>query len=224
MRCNKCNVDLGEEYTYCPLCGADAVDEPPKIEGMKTSEYPVVTYKNFPKSVTKYYFIVAAALVLVGGIIEKFVRGSFDISMFAAFVFPCIWSLVVRPIAKKYMNIGIFILSNTITFSLLILYVSSVLMSGFSTSISSGLPMLFLCSMTLTLLFALIFKDSRYDLVIYLFTFWSLALISLIITLVESWSILLPCIATAAGILFMLVLAILSPKEFAEEFKARFHA
>ena len=25
MRCNECNVDLGEEYTKCPLCGADAV-------------------------------------------------------------------------------------------------------------------------------------------------------------------------------------------------------
>lgn len=42
MRCKECNVDLGEEYTVCPLCGAQAVDEPPRLEGMRTSEYPPV--------------------------------------------------------------------------------------------------------------------------------------------------------------------------------------
>ncbi|MDD6021187.1 MAG: hypothetical protein ACI4GA_02110 [Acutalibacteraceae bacterium] len=40
MRCNECNVDLGEEYTKCPLCGADAVADEPKLKGLKTAEYP----------------------------------------------------------------------------------------------------------------------------------------------------------------------------------------
>lgn len=40
MRCNECNVDLGEEYTKCPLCGADASPDEPKLKGIKTAEYP----------------------------------------------------------------------------------------------------------------------------------------------------------------------------------------
>ena len=39
MRCKECNVDLGENYTKCPLCGAEAVDEAPVIEGNGTAEY-----------------------------------------------------------------------------------------------------------------------------------------------------------------------------------------
>lgn len=40
MRCLECNVDLGENYKKCPLCGAAAVDEVPLVEGITTAEYP----------------------------------------------------------------------------------------------------------------------------------------------------------------------------------------
>lgn len=40
MRCPDCNVDLGEEYTRCPLCGAKASEEAPVLKGFKTAEYP----------------------------------------------------------------------------------------------------------------------------------------------------------------------------------------
>ncbi|MBE6784259.1 MAG: hypothetical protein E7536_09665 [Ruminococcaceae bacterium] len=40
MRCTECNVDLGENVTVCPLCGAKAADEKPLIENMKVAEYP----------------------------------------------------------------------------------------------------------------------------------------------------------------------------------------
>lgn len=40
MRCKDCNVDLGENLKTCPLCGAEASDEKPVIEGMKVAEYP----------------------------------------------------------------------------------------------------------------------------------------------------------------------------------------
>lgn len=39
-RCMHCDVDLGEEYTICPLCGSKAVSENKKIPGFKTAEYP----------------------------------------------------------------------------------------------------------------------------------------------------------------------------------------
>lgn len=39
-RCANCDVDLGEEYTICPLCKSKAVCEDKKISGFKTAEYP----------------------------------------------------------------------------------------------------------------------------------------------------------------------------------------
>lgn len=39
-RCKNCNVDLGEEYTVCPLCYSKAQNEPKQIYGFKTAEYP----------------------------------------------------------------------------------------------------------------------------------------------------------------------------------------
>ena len=40
MRCVKCNVDLDEKTTVCPLCGEKASEEKPVLEGIKTAEYP----------------------------------------------------------------------------------------------------------------------------------------------------------------------------------------
>lgn len=44
MRCNKCNVDLGETYTLCPLCGEKASNEAPLLKGFTVAPYP----KNSP--------------------------------------------------------------------------------------------------------------------------------------------------------------------------------
>ena len=44
-RCLYCNVDLGEEYNICPLCGKPAVCADKKIHGFKTAEYPE-TFKH----------------------------------------------------------------------------------------------------------------------------------------------------------------------------------
>lgn len=40
-RCLQCDVDLGEEYTVCPLCGIKAQNAAKKIDGLKTAEYPL---------------------------------------------------------------------------------------------------------------------------------------------------------------------------------------
>lgn len=44
MRCRKCNVDLAETYTLCPLCGEKASDDAPLLEGLTVAPYP----KNSP--------------------------------------------------------------------------------------------------------------------------------------------------------------------------------
>lgn len=40
MRCRKCNVDLAETYTLCPLCGEKASDDAPLLEGFTVAPYP----------------------------------------------------------------------------------------------------------------------------------------------------------------------------------------
>lgn len=40
-RCSVCDVDLGEEYTVCPLCNSKTVAEAKKIPGFVTAEYPL---------------------------------------------------------------------------------------------------------------------------------------------------------------------------------------
>lgn len=44
MRCTKCNVDLGETYTLCPLCGEKASNDEPLLKGISVAPYP----KNSP--------------------------------------------------------------------------------------------------------------------------------------------------------------------------------
>ena len=39
MRCTECNVDLAENYTRCPLCGANANDESAKLQSIKVAPY-----------------------------------------------------------------------------------------------------------------------------------------------------------------------------------------
>ena len=39
MRCTECNVDLAESYSRCPLCGADAVNDPAKLHGINVAPY-----------------------------------------------------------------------------------------------------------------------------------------------------------------------------------------
>ncbi len=40
MRCRKCNVDLAETYTLCPLCGEKASNDEPLLEGFTVAPYP----------------------------------------------------------------------------------------------------------------------------------------------------------------------------------------
>ncbi len=44
MRCTKCNVDLAETYTLCPLCGEKASNDEPVLKGFTVAPYP----KNSP--------------------------------------------------------------------------------------------------------------------------------------------------------------------------------
>lgn len=40
MRCNECNIDLGENYTQCPLCYGKAAADEPHLKGFTVAPYP----------------------------------------------------------------------------------------------------------------------------------------------------------------------------------------
>lgn len=40
-RCKECNIDLGEEYTICPLCGKESINAEKKIKDFVTAPYPL---------------------------------------------------------------------------------------------------------------------------------------------------------------------------------------
>ncbi len=69
MRCNECNIDLGETVGTCPLCGAASSDTPPVIPGLKQAEYPERPEKLPQKKErilpNKYVLRVAAVLGLL---------------------------------------------------------------------------------------------------------------------------------------------------------------
>ena len=59
MRCDKCNVDLPETYTRCPLCGEKPVEGEVKIKGLTAvpySEESVPEAKESKKEKTDFTF------------------------------------------------------------------------------------------------------------------------------------------------------------------------
>lgn len=79
MRCKECNVDLGEEYLKCPLCGTAAVSEEPLLEGVVSAPYPKYDeallsekskfHSDFPQ---KYALRAGLAVCLVLAIVSLF--------------------------------------------------------------------------------------------------------------------------------------------------------
>lgn len=66
MRCNKCNVDLPENYNRCPLCGAEPEKSEAKLKNLNAvpypdtpiseSEKPQIIKTNFTLEKIKAYF------------------------------------------------------------------------------------------------------------------------------------------------------------------------
>ncbi len=57
MRCNKCNVDLPENYKRCPLCGAEPENSEAKLKNLNAVPYPdtPLTENEKPKKIkTKF--------------------------------------------------------------------------------------------------------------------------------------------------------------------------
>lgn len=141
MRCNECNVDLGEEYTKCPLCGAEASDDEPHLAGIKTAAYPIYDndikkkkYKyDFP---LKFVLRISMAVCAVLGIVSLFTIGELWTYGCAAIV---LLNSVIYFISGIFEEKGMLLhslvaLFSTFAFSLVTVIVSGIANCGFGES------------------------------------------------------------------------------------------
>ena len=225
MKCLKCNVDLGEEYIRCPLCGAPAADIPATIAGLRTAEYPTVVYRPFPRRfgwlLLAGYLVVSAMLLFLEWILIK----KLNYSLFVIFLLPCIWSMVIRPFVVEKRYIGSYVLHNIFYASIFMLYFSYRVTDAFYYALYAGIPVLCAVGILVLLVGLFLLKDMRTDAISYVLALLAVNLPLLIAGLVSDrmeWYF--PCTAVALGLITLGVIKLLCKKAFDDEFKARFHA
>jgi hypothetical protein len=223
MRCLKCNVDLGDEYQLCPLCGSQAADEKAVIEGMRTAEYPDVEYRPYPKRKVLGFFI-AYLLTCAACMAADYINsGRLGISVLTAFILPCIWVLFIRPFVVKKEYIGSYILQDVFFLALLMLYISKVGTGNFGSALSHGIPILLIVSEIALLVSSLVEKYNRVNSISYLLTGAAADIILIVIALSSrNVTLVLPLAALGTALVSLAIIKGLASKEFNEEIKARF--
>ncbi len=112
MRCRECKVDLPENYTACPLCGAKTHPDAHAIPGIRYSECPKVkTAKYYPNPFPIFLGIWAvcsavALILLKTGVLTA--APAYAIICGVAFA----WTLIGRPLFVKQLYIGNFAVMN----------------------------------------------------------------------------------------------------------------
>lgn len=112
MRCRECKIDVPENYTACPLCGAKTYPDEPMIQGIRYSECPRVETEKYKRNpffvflgVWAVVFVVTFVLLKIGVLTEMIAGG-----MFCAI--PLLWTLVGRPLLVKQLYVGNFAVMN----------------------------------------------------------------------------------------------------------------
>ncbi|MDR2648059.1 MAG: DUF6320 domain-containing protein [Oscillospiraceae bacterium] len=226
MRCNACNVDVGENHKYCPLCGGGLTDEPPVLQGLTQAPYPALRYKKPKPTPTAIFFFCWIPLVVFIGSQVAFYAGSHYITLLTASGLLCLWTAVVRPISKKYLHLSNFAASNLFTFSFLAL-VSSCYSLGFKAGVARfagfGAPILLLIAAAALFSAAMLTRSRRYR---FVSDFFVLLLIGIALIIFKrlfwdiDWLTFMPSCAALAA---LVVLLLMNPRAFAEELHARFH-
>ncbi len=224
MRCTECNVDLGDEYQRCPLCGSDAVNESPVIGGMRTSEYPDVVYKPYPKKYVLIFFLIFLGFCAVEMTADYIINARLGLSVLIAFILPCLWVLFIRPFVVKKEYIGSYLLQDVFFLALLMLYIDKAGLGNFYSALSRGIPLLLITSEVALLVASLMDKYHRVTAISYILA-GAACDIALIIIAIFSKGVTLPMSLIALGVaaVTLVIIKILAPKEFNEELKARFN-
>ncbi|MCR5485104.1 MAG: hypothetical protein K6F09_05875 [Clostridiales bacterium] len=224
MRCRSCNIDLGEEYVRCPLCGEKASPDEPVLSGLRTAEYPDIKYRKNPKSAFLIYVIIYAILCSAAIVADLIINRRVSDSLWAVFLLPCVWAILFRPLFIHKLYIGSYIMQDAIYISVFMLWCAKSYMRDFSYAIYSGVPMI--CTISAVLIFVgiFLFPEKRVTALSYFIALFVIGLITLIISLACGYNCVLPAACTVSSNLFITVLAMLEPNEVRGELIARFRA
>jgi len=120
MRCNKCNIDLPDFYTKCPLCDSKTINEKPLIENILTAEFPKVKPEKKKVNALVVFLIVWLVCAVIGAFLYKTNSVIFNVLFCAP---PVIWTLILRPVFIRQLYNGNYIVINLFSFNLTVLVV-----------------------------------------------------------------------------------------------------
>lgn len=222
MRCKKCNVDLGEEYKRCPLCGSPAENEEPLIKGQRTAEYPDIVYRKNPPwyfgIFSAVYLISSAAAIAADCLINKTVSNA----MWAVFILPCVWAIVFRPVFIKKLYFGSYIIHDAVYLSLLMLWFSKSHLGNFGPAIRFGIPLLSLSAAVILFVGLFFFPQRRKNAATYLIAIGACNVLLLVICLAYGYTPWWCAAAVAVCAAIIAGLCVAMPKEIRDELAARF--
>lgn len=159
MRCRECNVDLPENYTACPLCGAKTHPDEPTIQGIRYSECPRVETEKYKRNpffvfLGVWAVVAVAALVLLKvGVLTKMIAAGL------CCVIPLLWTLVGRPLLVKQLYVGNFVVMN-IWSALLTCFVFGKINNAVADTFAKDVPSC--CLVILLALFVTVFAVSKH--------------------------------------------------------------
>ena len=223
MRCNQCNVDLGEGYQKCPLCGAPAVDDEPLIKGQRTAEYPDIVYKKNPPWYFGIYTVVFLGASIVAMIADYLLNKTVSHAMWVVFSVPCVWSLVFRPIFIKKLYFGSYIIHDVVYLSLLMLWYSKSHLGYFGPAIRFGLPLLSIAAALILFAGLFIFPQRRTNAAAHFIALGAGNAVLLVICLSTGYMFAWSAAAVALCLVMLAGLIIAMPTAIRNELSARFH-
>jgi hypothetical protein len=223
MRCEKCKVDLGEEYKRCPLCASPAERSEPVIKGQRTAEYPDVVYKKNPPWYFGIYTAAALALSAIAVAADCAVNKNISNAMWVVLSLPCLWALVFRPIFIKKLYFGSYIIRDIICLSLIMLWYSKSRLGYFGPAIRFGIPLLHLAAALVIVAGIFAFPKRRVNAAEHLMVLGSSSFLLLIINMANGYGTHWCAAAAAVCFSAAAVLARVMSKEICDKLAARFN-
>ena len=223
MRCDKCNVDLGENYVACPLCGAKATNTEPLIPDQRVAEYPLVTPKKRYPDAFYVFLAVWAAIGAFTFALRTF--GSLDDNSFTRVLWavPCLWTLIGRPIFIRQPYFGNYLAIDILPLSVFTIFLVKALNPDSHSAICVYMPLLFISALLIMVIGVLFKKQSGRRVAPYTVLFAAAGIIGAIVCAVATESTpVVWLIELAFSVLILVVSLACFRSVAAEEIKAKF--
>lgn len=219
MRCQKCNVEILEDRTKCPLCQEILTGEMPG----NGWNFPVIPYRvQVKKLLLNIVSLISVIVAVVCGALNLSIAGSRGWSLFVIGGILCLW-LSLAMVIRKMGNIP-----KTIFLQVLLICAAAIvwdLGTGFHRwSLDFVVPILCICSLIAMVVIAQIMKLEINDYLIYLIMDIFIGIVSVVLIFCGVLTVVLPTALSAAGsIIFLTALILFEGKALGSEMHRRMH-